>query len=258
MAAGWLVAGTAGAAGGATFGPLVKAVAQDVSMRWLSEREMVRVGAALTYAVEMAQNYERAGKKPRTDGFFTKPVSGRSAGEEIAEGVLLAAQKEHEENKVRHQGYMLATIGYVGSIDRVSANWLIRTSNELSWNQYVLLSLAGDDERRQKMPSLSPGTYSKKWETWAARQDMADLGWGARGLIYGKPTEEEARIEEEERAESKFLSDLPSKVIDTMSQQHLGSGGLLLYQALHLEEVRPTSQLLTIDVISDKAPTALD
>ena len=94
----------------------------------------------------------QAGQDLRSDGFF-EPELGRPAkAEEVVEGVLLAAQREHEELKLVHYGYLLANIAYSDFVDLHTANWCVRKAQELSWTQFVLLGIVGDEAQVSSLP----------------------------------------------------------------------------------------------------------
>jgi hypothetical protein len=59
----------------------------------------------LIYAAERHGERIKLGETLRVDDLFRSMPSGRSAADEIAEGVLLAARNQFEEMKVRHLGY---------------------------------------------------------------------------------------------------------------------------------------------------------
>jgi hypothetical protein len=153
--AGFFIAGPGGAAVGAAASPLlireINKIGNDVAERYLSERERVRIGAVIIYAkYKISKNLE-AGKQPRSD--FTEipvekhpacteiPFVVRPSAEEIIEGVLLAAQREHEEKKVPFLGNLLGNIAFDLDIDKEQANLLIKLGKDLSFRQLCLLSL---------------------------------------------------------------------------------------------------------------------
>ena len=91
-ALGFLAAGPAGAAaggaGGAAAAVGLKHIGHEVGERYLAPREKARAGGVLAIA---------AGETLRSDSFFTAQNSGRPEAEEIAESVIIKAQKEPEE-----------------------------------------------------------------------------------------------------------------------------------------------------------------
>jgi hypothetical protein len=222
----------------------------EVSSRHLSDREKVRIGAAVAFAVEHMREYLDEGHSVRDDDFFFAE-SGRSAGEEVAEAVLIAAQREHEEAKCRHMGYLLATIAFHDEIDRYLANWLVRTATELSWAQYVLLAIIGR-EGGEQLPHGDTGRAPGGWSQWGLHQELANLGYAQRGLVGAPPG----------KTERLGLS-VPNV---KMSDQQLLTGGRLLHSALQLErasdaemvEVLNTLKLFEADAQPDEGAGAAD
>lgn len=143
-ALGFLVAGPAGAFAGAAVSPVVKhmlGLATDVIKRSISVRETKRIGATLTFAAAKIKERLDSGQNLRSDGFFDEDASNRAPADEIAEGVVIAAQREHEEKKLKFYGNLLANLAFAVGIDRGYANFLLRTAESLSYRQLCLLAL---------------------------------------------------------------------------------------------------------------------
>jgi len=144
-AIGLLFAGPAGSVIGGAIGPLVSRVliqiAEDLQERFLSKREKARIGAVIYYATIKIQEKLEEGNPPRSDEFFQKTSGGRPAAEEIFEGVLLAAKREHEEKKIPFMGYLFANIAFDSRIDKWQANLLIKIAAQISYRQMCLLNL---------------------------------------------------------------------------------------------------------------------
>lgn len=140
--------GPPGAVAGAAFSPLVtkvlKVVGLEVRERLMGPREKIRIGAAYAFAIDRIVDSGRQGKSIRTDGFFESNMNYRSTAEEVLEGVLLAAQKQFQEKKVKHIGWLYGNIATDVSVDDGLANRLIRTSEVLSYRQYCILQTFHD------------------------------------------------------------------------------------------------------------------
>jgi hypothetical protein len=137
---GGLIAGPLGLVLGGFAGPLLTEFAQ----RTLGRREKARIGALYRFVAVKAQANLDAGKIVRQDGFFSSKVDGDKAdAEEIIEGVMLAAQREHEEKKVRYYANLLANIAFDSSVSKVDANLLIKVGAGLSYRQLCLLAIFG-------------------------------------------------------------------------------------------------------------------
>lgn len=143
-AIGIVVAGPAGALAGAAGGPAaahtLRKVATELARRVLGRREEVRVGATIAYAATKIEANLNDGLCLRDDDFFDDSTRDRSAAEEIAEGVVLAAQREHEERKIPFYGNLLANVAFDRDIGRAKADVLIRIAERLSFRQLCLLA----------------------------------------------------------------------------------------------------------------------
>jgi hypothetical protein len=162
-AAGFLLAGPpgafVGAAGGQVLKHTLKELAGEFFSRTLGRREKERIGGVLIYAAEKVREKLDHGEKIRDDDFFTEDTSGRDAASEVTEGVILAAQREHEEKKLRFYGNLIANLAFTSQIDRPHANLLVRAAQRLSYRQLCLLALAGFMELSNNVLPLRQGNY---------------------------------------------------------------------------------------------------
>ena len=143
---GFFMGGFVGAAIGGAGSPIVvntfKKIANEIKERLIGPREEKRIGAAIYYAVEKIQTNLKAGKILRTDDFFNSSPDERSSADEILEATLLAAQREYQEKKLKYYGNLIGNIAFNNTFDRSQANHLIKTAQELSWQQLCLLALS--------------------------------------------------------------------------------------------------------------------
>ena len=122
------------------------------------------------------------GQQIRRNGFFETPIDDRSAAEEILEGVLLVAQREHEERKLRFYSNLLANIAFRTDVDRYLANALIKQAERISYRQLCLLSLMAQRDMfftKEQMLNFSYGREDTTRLSLAA--DAYDLG--QQGLL---------------------------------------------------------------------------
>lgn len=142
---GYLAGDIQSAATGGMVGVMVKEAfyhtAHEIKSRLLGPRETMRLGAALTFALHKTSERLSRGDKIRQDSFFMDQPGERAAAKEILEGVLLAAQKEYQEKKIRHYGYLVANLAFEPNIDRAQANLLLKLGQDLTYRQLCLLSL---------------------------------------------------------------------------------------------------------------------
>lgn len=132
---------------GAVVGPVVtsklREVFADVAHRQLSDKERQRVRDVVWAAGDTIQRNIAVGRQPRADWYGSdwpdEPLPDDAA--EISEGVLIAAQREHEDRKVAILGRILGNLAFSPKVDRAYANALIRIAQQLSYRQFCLLVL---------------------------------------------------------------------------------------------------------------------
>ncbi|MGY1916483.1 hypothetical protein [Blastococcus sp. SYSU DS0973] len=138
------------------------------------ERERVRVGAALAFAVEYAATLHRTGRSARTDNFFTPRPGSRPVADELVEAVVATARRSTDERRVRHLGYLLAEVAVSPDIDAELVGRALHLAGELRWRQLALLAAVG---RRHRVPlPMTPlDDEPHGWAAWGAREDVTDL-----------------------------------------------------------------------------------
>lgn len=148
---GAIVAGPFGAIIGGASGMLIKksfeTVGFELKSRILGKREEVRIGAAFTYGMAKIKERIDKGESVREDSFFLPYNERRPASDELLEGVLLSAQREYEELKVKYYGYLMANIAFSPDIGRSRASFLIRIVERLSYRQLCLIELFNDTNK---------------------------------------------------------------------------------------------------------------
>jgi hypothetical protein len=159
-------------------------LASDYRDRHMSRRERLRVDAAITFAVGKAYQRIMEGDAVRSDEFFQpEQEGGRRPSEEIAEAVALAVQREPEERKVRHIGFVLGNIGFEPSLDRIAGNSFVRAAEDLSYTQMQLLALVG----RRTEVALPPGSKGPvagvSWKAVSVSRQFMELAWGKKEFI---------------------------------------------------------------------------
>lgn len=133
------VAGPLGIVAGALLGTAAEqaiiVVGNEIKDRILSKRESQRVGIVYQIAGEKINANIEAGKLIRDDGFFEDEEGNRAPGEEILEGILLVAQREYEEKKLKYLGNLYANIVFEKEISPQNANALIKVAESLTYRQ---------------------------------------------------------------------------------------------------------------------------
>ena len=142
---GSLIAGPSGVAIGGASGPIVtklfKVIGNELKSRFLGSREIVRIGAAYTFAIDKIKEIENKGYTLRDDDFFDYEINNRPPSEEVLEAILLSSQREAEELKIKFLGNLYANICFKSDINKSHANQLIKTAKDLSFQQFCILQL---------------------------------------------------------------------------------------------------------------------
>lgn len=244
-----LFGGPIGAVGGAVAGHLLGLVASDFATRMLSHREQVRVGAVIEFAASAIAAREVLGEVVRDDGFFD---GDRSSAQEVAEGVLIAAKNEHEENKIKYLGNLLASIA-CSDLDVSTANFAVSQAERLSWLDTQILAVFQGGKVKYPMPSFALGEATMtSWFDWTVSRALVSLTTSERKLVSIPP---------------KPIGPMKLPGFDlSMSALALADGGRLLADLLQLEQV-PKSDVLEVyrsmtrapngDAVNDDAPTEL-
>lgn len=143
---GGAVAGPPGAIVGGALGSAaalaLRRAGQEVSERVLAPREQVRSGAVLAIAAADIRARVTAGEALRSDGFFDPGRQRRSAAEEVAEGVLLKAQREPEERKIRFMGNLLSSVAFDHEVNAELAHQLVKLAEQLTYRQLCILRVS--------------------------------------------------------------------------------------------------------------------
>lgn len=161
---GGILGGAIGGPEGAIAGSLVttaiehmfQRMGKEIEKRTLAPLEEQRIGAVYSKAKEILEEKISHGEIPRNDNFFEASDSGRPASEELLEGTLLAAQREHEEKKTVYLSRLYANILFHPEISRPIANHLIKIAEQLTYRQIVILSVTGFMcQARSMTPSIN-------------------------------------------------------------------------------------------------------
>lgn len=153
-AIGFEIAGLSGAiVGGMGLGSVIVQSLSLFATKQLAKREEQKVGLTAIYAKNKIEENLKT-KEIRDDDFF-EDTQERSAANEIFEATLTAAQRDSEEKKLEYYGNLLGNIPFYPEINRVKANHLIKTAQDLSWNQLCILAVA----HKNNLPQLRSDDY---------------------------------------------------------------------------------------------------
>ena len=168
---------------GAAIPPLTK-LGADFLCRQVSPRETARVGAFLVFAERKVYENVMKGLTVRDDDYFRAPREGQAASSEIAEAAAMAAQREAQERKVRHYGYLVGNLAFHPQIDGVTAFNLLRMARTLSYTQLQLL--AAVEAAYVALPPRGQAGKRVSWRAASVSREFDDLGYAAKELIHAK------------------------------------------------------------------------
>ena len=131
-----------GAIVGLAAGNLLSGLGQDIWERHLSRREKQRLGTVFDVMVTEIHRRRENGEALRDDGFFEEKQGDRSDAAEVAESVLLKAQREPEEKKIEYMGYLFASIAFNPEISVQMAHQLTKIAEQLTYRQLCILKLS--------------------------------------------------------------------------------------------------------------------
>ncbi|MFE4229439.1 hypothetical protein ACFRJ8_16325 [Arthrobacter sp. NPDC056886] len=174
------MAATAGMAG-----VLAEETLRSLLTRALGYRDRRRVSAVVGHAQERVRVLQANGATIREDDFWRARGNIPPVGQEVFEAVLLAAQKEPQEQKIPYMGNLFAYIACRPEISDVSAHWLVKTAESLSWTQFELLALVNRIDEVD-VEGMTVGEPALTWDSMALHRELIDLGDGEKRLTMGK------------------------------------------------------------------------
>ncbi|GAB3915384.1 hypothetical protein [Mucilaginibacter boryungensis] len=217
--------GIEGAMVGSVMSPIIietfASIGADIKQSILGDRERVRVGAAFSYALSKINQRVQNGEQPRTDGLFNGDSNERSASQEILEGALQFAQREFEELKIKHYGYLVANIYFESNIDRGYANLLLRLADKLSFRQLTMLELLANSAKFEliKRRKPLPGT-----ELLYTLSTSNKVGFSTQAPL--KSSKADLALEVEEMKQMGVIAELEFKLEFMIPSDHFVNLGL--------------------------------
>ena len=178
-AVGFLIGGPGGAAiggaSGAAASAAIRKIGTEATERVLGNREKTRVGGAIAVAAEKIHARTQRGEQLRDDGYFEKRHHGRSDAEEVAESVLLKAQREAEERKIPYMAFLIGNIAFDNSISGAMAHQIIRTAESLTYRQLCLMKVSALVDKSRLRGSDYRGQQSFPKEQYQVLYECLDL-----------------------------------------------------------------------------------
>lgn len=134
---------------GAPIGVRLLRTGLDALHRKLSQREEARLRTVFDYiATDVSARWNR-GQRPRTD----LVTSGQwVSAEELLEGTLLNAQRQYQENKLKHIGSLLVESLFNQEVPLDVTFQYLNLADRLTYQQYQLLALFGRRVKGEVFP----------------------------------------------------------------------------------------------------------
>lgn len=174
-----LLGGPPGVVGGAVLGTLAQnallRVGSEFEQRRLGPREKTRVAGALYFALNDVEERLREGEPPREDDFFEPDEDrGRARADELLEAVLARAQRDHEERKVKHLGWLYSSFVFNPEVTAGDADNLIGLASRLTYHELVLLSLFHSGRGYRGLPGWER-LHPYEWRAHALAGELFQL-----------------------------------------------------------------------------------
>lgn len=144
-----ITTGQVGSLIGGAIGVVLTNGFKEVTNRYLSRREEIRVSSATSISITNIRNRLNQGDKPRGDDFFDNRIYNRSKAEEIFEGVLLKCKSEYEEEKIKYVAKIFENIAFNEAIDPEDANRVLNTVEQLTYRQIKLIAFVGQNKENK-------------------------------------------------------------------------------------------------------------
>lgn len=216
-----------GAAAGSIVTNIFKSIGTDIKSRFISKREEVRIGAAFQYALSKIEENLKEGKEI-DDFYFNKDINNytRSVAEEALEGILIAAQREYEENKIKYIGNFYGNILFSHKSRPFIAN-LTKLIESLSYQQLIIIKLFGEVEKFRliKPEKLSRLEYDPEYILTKFKSPMAVLS-----------TSDDIKLEIRGLTNNMILENSGRKEIDYFNYR-LTNLGKELFQLMEINEI---------------------
>lgn len=203
-------------------GAMAEETVRSILTRVLGYRDQRRVSTVVSHAQERVRYFQVNGAAIRQDGFWQARGNFPPAGQEVFEAVLIAAQTEPQERKIPYTGNLFAYIACHPEISDVSAHWLVKTAESLSWTQFELLALANRIDE-VNVEGIVVSEHAPTWDSVALHRELRGLGDGEKALIGGNTV-----------TTSMGFQYPSTKLVD----QTLSQSGKLLVAALGIHEIK--------------------
>lgn len=145
---GMIAAGPIGAIAGGVVGTLIKYGTEEFLSRFLTPKEVRRVGTSAEYIVNEI-NSKLAQNEKLNEDLFQKAIDGSSDAEELFEGVLLKAKNEYQQKKLKYISSIFVNAVFYPSMSSSIANQILNIAESLTYQEICLISLIGQNQNNK-------------------------------------------------------------------------------------------------------------
>lgn len=156
---GALVAGPIGAVAGGVAGTLIKYGLEDFMDRWLTPKEIKRVGTSTEYIINQINSRLDEGYNLNTRLFENKDDKISDA-EELFEGILLKCKNQYQEKKVKYISNIFVSSAFDTTISSTTANQILSIAEGLTYRKLCILAFYGIKDDAYDTTELMIEPYS--------------------------------------------------------------------------------------------------
>lgn len=129
---------------GTTFQTIISDIGSDIISRSLSIKEQSRIGKAFYFALKKINDNATNSKPFRDDDFSKYSSESLSEASEFLEAVLIDAQKEYQEKKIKFLGNLYANSLFKKEFDKHWLFYFLKLSESLSFRQLCYIAVLKD------------------------------------------------------------------------------------------------------------------
>lgn len=155
---GLTITGPIGAIAGGVAGTLIKFGLEEFMGRWLTPKEVKRVGTTAEYIINGVNNELNNGMQLNQQLFEYKEGEVSNA-EELFEGVLSKCKNEYQEKKLKYISNIFISSAFDESISGQTANQILIATESMSFRKLCILALYGKRELGFDVTGIMLETY---------------------------------------------------------------------------------------------------
>lgn len=156
---GMLAAGPLGAVAGGVAGTLIKFGLEDFMDKWLTPKEVKRVGTSAEYIINQINQKLQNGNELNIH-LFQNRGENISEAEELFEGVLLKCKNQYQEKKLKYLANIFISSTFDTSISSITANQILNLAEGLTYRKLCILAFFGVKDVKYTSDDLMSDPYS--------------------------------------------------------------------------------------------------